>query len=64
LPFSGVSPKACKSMKCPARKNQVTTYHAVLPIRKNLPTGTYDTKVKLYEGTKVFFCIVFKVRLV
>jgi len=63
LPFAGINPKACKSMSCPVRKNKVTKYEAVIPIRKNLPTGTYDTKVKLYEGAKVYFCIVFKVKL-
>lgn len=64
LPFKQLPVNACtNSLSCPLRANNKTTFSANVPLGRNLPVGSYPIKLKLYEGTKIFFCQTFSIKL-
>jgi len=65
IPFKGVNTNACGTfMTCPIKKNNRVVYSGVLPTKRNFPAGTYPTKVKIYQGSKIIFCRVVRIKLV
>jgi len=63
LPFRGLNANACRFMTCPLRANTRTAYSATLSLGSNLPVGTYPIKLRLYEGSKNYFCQTFSIKL-